>query len=106
MLHIYRIALLLCRDCQQLIRQIQKHDPNLADQLRRAVTSIALNIAEGDGQTGGNRRQRRLTALGSAREVNACLEIATELEYIQRPSSEIRNRINQVTGTLVNLLKS
>ena len=105
MLTIYRVSLQLCRDCVPLIAKIAAHDRNLADQLRRAVTSITLNVAEGDGQAGGHRKQRRLTALGSAREVDACIEIAVALTYVAEMPSEMRGRINHVIGTLVNLTR-
>jgi four helix bundle protein len=105
MLNIYKIAIQLCRDCVPFIAAIASHDRNLADQLRRAVTSVALNIAESDGQSGGHRRQRRLTALGSAREVHACLEIAEALGYIGAVPAAVTGRMGQVLGTLVNLTR-
>ena len=105
MLNIYVVAIQLCRDCAPLIKQIAVHDRNLADQLRRAVTSVALNLAESDGQSGGHRKQRRFTALGSVREVSACLEIATALEYSEGVSAEAKGRINHVTGGLVRLTR-
>ena len=83
MLNIYPVSIQLCRDCAPVIKMIAMHDRNLADQLRRAVTSVALNVAESDGQAGGHRKQRRLTALGSAREVAACLEIGAALGYAE-----------------------
>ena len=106
MLDIYRVAIQLCRDCVPFIAKIGEHDRNLADQLRRAVTSIALNIAESDGQAGGHRRQGRLTALGSAREVHACLEIGEALAYVGTMPAAMQARLNQVLGTLVNLTKT
>ena len=106
MLDIYRVAIQLCRHCVPFIAKIGEHDRNLADQLRRAVTSIALNIAESDGQSGGHRRQRRLTALGSAREVHACLEIGEALAYHGALPVPMSGRINRVLGTLVNLTQT
>ena len=105
MLNIYRVAIQLCRDCAPIIKLIQTHDRNLADQLRRAVTSVALNLAESDGQSGGHRTQRRLTALGSAREVAACLDIATALSYVEPVTSDVNGRLDHVIGTLVNLTR-
>jgi four helix bundle protein len=105
MLIIYRVALQLCRDCVPFIAAIAAHDRNLADQLRRAVTSVALNIAESDGQAGGHRKQRRLTALGSARESIACIEIAASLAYVGEMPTEMRARFDHVIGTLVNVTR-
>jgi four helix bundle protein len=105
MLTIYTVSLQLCRDCVPIISAIARHDRNLADQLRRAVTSVALNIAESDGQAGGNRKQRRLTALGSVREVSACIEIGVALSYVAEIGDAVKGRLNHVTGTLVNLTR-
>ena len=73
MLNIYLVSIQLCRDVRVIGEQIARYDKNLLDQLRRAVTSVPLNLAESDGVSGGNRRQRRLTALGSARPGRSAL---------------------------------
>ena len=65
-----------------LIAAIARHDRDLADQLRRAETSVLLNLAESDGVHGGNRTQRRRTALGSIYEVRAVLDAAVSLGYV------------------------
>jgi four helix bundle protein len=62
--------------------RIKRRDRSLADQLARAATSVALNIAEGDGLEAGNRRLRFLTALGSAKESLAALRAAECWRYI------------------------
>jgi four helix bundle protein len=51
-------------------------------QLRRAVTSIALNLAEADGNRGGNRRMRLETAHGSANEAKVALRVAVAWRYV------------------------
>ena len=47
-----------------LLPRIKVKDRSLADQLTRAATSVALNIAEGDAVELGNRRLRFLTTAG------------------------------------------
>jgi len=69
MLHIYAVSIQLCRDVRELTKKIP--NATLVDQMTRAAMSVPLNIAESEGVTGGNRRQRRRTALGSAKELGA-----------------------------------
>ena len=59
-------------DAAGMAEAIERRDGDLARQLRRAAASVALNVAEGMGNTSGHKRQRYQTALGSAREVIAC----------------------------------
>jgi four helix bundle protein len=61
----------------------------LTSQIRRAVVSIALNIAEGSGNNSNKEFQRYLEiALRSDYEVIACLEIALRLEYFTKKEFE------------------
>jgi four helix bundle protein len=65
-----------------MTRAIERCDPDLARQLRRAASSVALNIAEGSGSFGRVRLQRYRTALGSARETCSCLRVALAWGYV------------------------
>ena len=55
----------------------------LADQLKRAAQSVVLNIAEARGNDAGNARTRFSTACGSAKEVRAALNVASDWGYIE-----------------------
>ena len=48
----------------------------LASQLRRAISSISLNLSEGFGVAGGNGRVRFETALGSLNGAKTAIRIA------------------------------
>ena len=103
MLRIYEVALLVARDAAMAARVIGLQDADLARQLRRAAASVPLNLAEGAGVSGGHRRQRYMTALGSAREVLACLETGHMMGYSEVAESDTKARLDQVIGTLVKV---
>ena len=101
MLRIYDTSLDVVRAVQPLLSAIGRSDPDLERQLRRAVTSVPLNIAEGSYSRGRNRNARYATATGSMREVLAGLEVAEILGYVTVPL-ELRDRIDFVIATLVS----
>ncbi|MEA2750385.1 MAG: hypothetical protein QOI41_4528, partial [Myxococcales bacterium] len=100
MLKIHETAIELVRDVMPLIREIERCDPDLAGQARRAVMSTPLNIAEGSEQAGKRRASHYRIALGSAREAWSALRVAQAAEYIGAPSADLKNRFDQVIGTL------
>ena len=55
---------------------LRARDANLHDQIRRAATSIALNLAEASGRSGRDRRHHFRIAAGSAEEVRVALRVA------------------------------
>jgi len=65
-----------------LIPRIKQHDKNLADQLRRAASSIGLNAAEAAFSDPGNRRARLHSSAGSANETRHALLQAVAWETI------------------------
>ena len=59
-----------------VLGELLKSDRSLADQLRRAASSVVLNIAEGNRRTGKDRLHFFRIAAGSAAEARAALEVA------------------------------
>ena len=55
---------------------LKAHNPDLYRQLRRAAASVSLNLAEGAGRRGADRKQHFRIAHGNALEVEACLLVA------------------------------
>jgi four helix bundle protein len=104
MLNIYPIVLETLSALRGSIAQIERRDSDLARQLRRAGASIALNLGEGMYSRGRNRTARYHTALGSARETLACLEVAQALGYLAAIDADVGARLNRVIGTLVRLV--
>ena len=94
MLRIYSVMLRVAREMRPVMVRIEGKDRDLGRQMRRAVTSVVLNLGEGMGSSGGTRRERYRNALGSARETRAGLDVAEALGYIERPESELELVIN------------
>jgi four helix bundle protein len=65
-----------------LVEAVAKRDRDLASQVRQALSSVALNLGEGLGNTAGNSRQRFQSALGSLYEARAGLRVAAAWGYV------------------------
>ena len=78
----------------------------LTAQIRRAMTSVGCNLAEGCGRN----RPRELAqytrmALGSANEVEYCCDLAAELGYLdQNAAHDVRQEIDLVKRMLSRLV--
>ena len=59
-----------------LVSTVRGHDPNLADQAKRAATSVLLNLSEGNRRQGRDRRHLFTVAAGSAAETRDALRLA------------------------------
>ena len=105
MLSIYQVCLQLIRDLRPYVERIARFDRDLARQLKKAMTSSPLNVAEGSGSRAGRRRHCYDTALGETRETLACLETAEAAGYIRCIEPHVRARINHIIGTLVNVVR-
>ena len=78
----YRVALELVAQVQPFICSIARTDPDLARQLKRALPSVAQNLAEGMRRTGRDRAHLLTIALGSADEVRTIVDIAAVQQLI------------------------
>jgi four helix bundle protein len=102
MLRIYPVILDTLTALRPELDRIERRDSDLGRQLRRAAASVALNTAEGMYSRGRNRAARYHSALGSARETLACLEVAHAL-YAMPLDDALRARLDEIIGTLVRL---
>jgi four helix bundle protein len=101
MLRIYEVAIRVLEGLRPAVAAVEARDRDLARQMRRAASSVVLNIAEGSGSSGGTRRERYRNALGSAREVVACIEVARAWGYANVDAEVLR----EVIGTLVKVTR-
>ena len=102
MLRIYSVMLETVSRIRPSLGLIERKDPDLARQLRRASSSFVLNTAEGMYSRGRNRGARYSTALGSARETLSCLEVARASFGVPLDEA-VRCDLDRIIGTLVKL---
>jgi four helix bundle protein len=77
------LAHALVRSLREPVAAIALRDASLADQLRRAATSVPLNLDEGRGRSGRDRLHLWRVAAGSAHEVASALRVAESWGYIE-----------------------
>ena len=104
MLRVYSLILETIGTLRPVIERIERKDGDLGRQLRRAASSIALNVSEGSYSRGGNRQVRYHSAMGSTRETLACLEVAAVLGYTDGIDAQMRNRFDTIVGTLMKVV--
>src|SRR6186713_221084 len=81
-------AVQVIAEARPLVEAVARRDRELASQLRRALSSVALNLAEGLGTEGGNARLRFETARGSLREASAGIRVAVAWGYVSALGAE------------------
>ncbi len=104
-LRIYNAMVDVLRGLRSVVVAIDGHDKDLARQLRRASSSVVLNLAEGSGSSGGTRRERYRNALGSARETGACLDVAMACGYVEALDEGLLDGLDKVRATLVKIVR-
>src|SRR5215469_2362703 len=76
------LAICAIETLRPVVVRIRQCDRDLGEQIRRALSSVALNIGEALGSDGGNRVARFSTAAGSNAEVRAALRVAVAWQYV------------------------
>jgi four helix bundle protein len=86
-LEVWKLAIEYVDQCYEVAAQLPRsEDHNLNSQLRRAATSIALNIAEGStGQTDAEQCRFLGYALRSLIETVACQHLIARRKYLDKP---------------------
>lgn len=98
------VALDLIRALRPLCEQIARSSADLADQLRRAATSVVLNLGEGVRRTGRDKRRAYRIAAAEAQEVRAALEAAVAWGWVDEvavtAARALADRVARVTYAL------
>ena len=105
-LEAYKKAIALAKKIFSANKNIK--DRTIKDQLCRAVLSISLNIAEGQGRYHQReKRQFYCTAKGSLYESLPLVQLCSELQYIDSAQyDEIYSLMNEVGRVLSGLIRS
>jgi four helix bundle protein len=78
----FEVSLQLIGALRGPVAQLQSHDGDLAAQLRRAASSVSLNLGEGRRRAGRDRAFHFRVAAGSAGEVRAALLVAQAWRHV------------------------
>ena len=88
----------MVRVAHELAGKVAHHDRDMAQQLKRASTSAALNASEGVYAKAGKRRSRLEDAVNSARETLMALRLAGACEYL--PPAEAAAAAREVESVI------
>ena len=107
-LAVYQRALMLVDEAYSLTAAFPSIERfGLADQLRRAATSIALNIAEGSGRTKRDFQHFLQNARSSCYECVAVLQIAGRRTYVtQEKRRGYEQQLTEISKMISGLIRS
>jgi four helix bundle protein len=84
-LDVYKSARKLRLECYKILPKLPDSERfNLTDQIRRAATSVVLNITEGCSRKSDQERKRYFEmSRGSVIELDSCFDLIVESSYIK-----------------------
>ena len=108
-LEVYKRSYELALEIHKKSQGFPRHEQyELGSQLRRAATSIPLNIAEGFGRKGTEKDFKYFLriGLGSCNEVMVLLEMIRDLGYIEKENyEELNEKYDHVTRQIYRLIE-
>lgn len=106
-LDIYQHALAFVVSAHQIADALPGKRGDVGDQLRRASTSIAFNVAEGAGEFAPREKARFYRiARRSAVECAAILDVAARLGLVRDVHERTREDLVRIVGGTVRLIQS
>lgn len=102
-LDVYKNSKELVKDVYQLIKTFPVDERfGLCSQLRRAVTSVPINIAEGFGRFSAREKAHFIEiAFGSLTEISCELELSLDASYIAEDDfNYIENKVTRISQQL------
>ena len=84
----FEVSLQMVASLEEPLTVLERRDPSLAQQVRRAAASVSLNLSEGRRRTGKDRIHLWRVAAGSADEVVASLRVAKAFGYLGADASK------------------
>ena len=104
MLDAQLLALDLIRCLRPLVDRVRLGDSDLAKQLMRAASSVSLNLAEGTGRRGADRRRAYRIAAAEAQEVRAAIEVIAAWQLADDAALAEARRIADRVGGVTYVL--
>jgi len=102
--HAFDLSLSLISALVPLVARIERCDRDLGRQLRKAASSVSLNLGEGRRRTGRDRLHLWRVADGSAEETRVCLHVAAAWGYIElteaQPALDLVDQLLAICWTL------
>src|SRR5262245_21217989 len=100
----YEVALQAVAALRPIAQLLAQHDRDLTTQLKKAASSMPLNIAEGARRAGRDRIQHYRIAAGSAAEARSVLQVAQAWGYVDAEVAQAPDALlDRVLGMLWRL---
>ncbi|WP_294244750.1 four helix bundle protein [uncultured Chryseobacterium sp.] len=105
-LDVYKYARQLRIECYKIIVKLPDSERfNLTDQIRRASTSVVLNITEGCSRRSEQERKRYFEiARGSVIEIDSCFDMIIETGYMELQDLEKIGKTLKTTFILLSAM--